>query len=61
MKSQSIFQNISLTHKMLKLLHWRSRGGNVLMKIDMSKAYDMVDWRFLMFVLRTFGILEFFL
>lgn len=57
-KGRRIFQNISLTQEMLISLHKSARGGNVMVKIDMSKAYYMVDWRFLMHVLWGFGFLE---
>lgn len=30
-------------------------GGNVMLKIDMAKAYDRVDWRCLREVLEGFG------
>ncbi|XP_042942930.1 uncharacterized protein LOC122277118 [Carya illinoinensis] len=55
-KGRSIFQNISLSQEMLKLLHRNARGGNVFIKIDMSKAYDRVNWKFLMHVLSSFGV-----
>jgi len=44
---RSIFENICLTQEF--------RGGNIMMKIDMAKAYDTVDWEFLLKVLNVFG------
>lgn len=32
-------------------------GPNVMLKIDMAKAYDRVDWKFLNWVLQSFGFL----
>lgn len=43
---------------MTKLLHRQSRGGNILLKIDMHKAYNRVGWWFLLHVLWSFGILN---
>lgn len=36
-------------------LNRKIRGGNVMLKIDMTKTYDRVDWRFLLRVLEGFG------
>ncbi|XP_027170444.1 uncharacterized protein LOC113770234 [Coffea eugenioides] len=35
-----------------------NRGGNVVLKLDMAKAYDRVSWPFLLQVLRKFGFGE---
>ncbi|XP_027090440.2 uncharacterized protein [Coffea arabica] len=35
-----------------------NRGGNVILKLDMMKAYDRVSWPFLLQVMRRFGFSE---
>ncbi|XP_042956358.1 uncharacterized protein LOC122292186 [Carya illinoinensis] len=52
---RSIFENISLTQEMVHSIHRHTNGGNVLIKLDMSKAYDRVDWNFILHVLDAFG------
>ncbi|XP_042964739.1 uncharacterized protein LOC122298962 [Carya illinoinensis] len=52
---RSIFENISLTQEMVHSINKTTNGGNVLVKLDMSKAYDRVNWRFLIHVLDSFG------
>lgn len=52
---KSIFENISLAQEMIHLINKRVHGGNVLMKVDMSKAYDSIDWSFLLHVMQSFG------
>ncbi|PNX99831.1 ribonuclease H, partial [Trifolium pratense] len=42
------------------LLHNKSYGGNLALKIDITKAFDTLDWRFLLKVLKTFGFNEVF-
>ncbi|KAF5475233.1 hypothetical protein F2P56_007063 [Juglans regia] len=49
-----------LSLEMTKSLHRKVRGGNVMLKLDMSKAYDQVDWWFLEHVLCAMGFPEFF-
>lgn len=40
--NRNIFENISLMQEMAQSLHKKANGGNVLLKVDMSKAYDRV-------------------
>lgn len=53
--SRSIFENVSLTQELIRSIHKPTRGGNVILKIDMAKAYDSVDWGFLLHVMTAFG------
>lgn len=38
---------ICLTLEAINMLHSNSFGGNVAVKIDISKAFDTLDWDFL--------------
>ncbi|GAU31405.1 hypothetical protein TSUD_370540 [Trifolium subterraneum] len=42
------------------LLHNKSFGGNLAPKIDITKAFDTLDWSFLLKVLKSFGFNEIF-
>jgi hypothetical protein len=42
------------------LLHNKSYGGNLALKIDITKAFDTLDWKFLLKVLKQFGFNEVF-
>ncbi|XP_035546579.1 uncharacterized protein LOC118348628 [Juglans regia] len=46
--SRSIFENISLMQEMIHSINMPNFGGNVVMKINMAKAYDSIDWGFLL-------------
>ncbi|KAK2639293.1 hypothetical protein Ddye_027088 [Dipteronia dyeriana] len=59
-KGRSIFENVTLTQEMTKMLHTKVRRGNVILKIDMSKAYDRVEWKFVDQTLHAFGFPDFF-
>lgn len=50
-----IFEKMSLTYEMVHSIHKKSHGRNVVLKLDMSKAYELVDWNFLLEVLHSFG------
>ncbi|XP_041015027.1 uncharacterized protein LOC121257846 [Juglans microcarpa x Juglans regia] len=43
---RSIFENISLAQEMVHGLKKKTRGGNVMVKIDMVKAYDRLSLKF---------------
>jgi hypothetical protein len=46
---------IGLASEAINLLHNKSFGGNLAMKIDISKAFDTLDWSFILKVLKQFG------
>ncbi|TXG59223.1 hypothetical protein EZV62_013796 [Acer yangbiense] len=54
----SIFENITLAQEMAHSLHKKVTGGNVMVKLDMAKAYDRVNWSFLLEVLKAFGFFQ---
>jgi len=54
-KGRHIKDCILLTSVAANLLHKKSFGGNLAMKIDISKAFDTLDWNFLLKVLHQFG------
>lgn len=43
---------------MVQYINNKSNGGNVVLKVHMANAYDRVDWRFLVQVMKTFGFLH---
>ncbi|XP_073133552.1 uncharacterized protein [Henckelia pumila] len=53
-----IADNILLAHELTHSLNLPARGGNVILKLDMAKAYDRVQWSFLLDALRRFGFSE---
>lgn len=54
-RGRSIHESIALAHEMVADLDRRSDGGNIIFKYDMSKAYDRVEWRFLLRSMRAMG------
>ncbi|XP_059310985.1 uncharacterized protein LOC132062427 [Lycium ferocissimum] len=57
-KGRSIVENVLLTQEIVLDIRLRTKSANVVMKLDMAKAYDRVSWIFLMKVLRKIGFSE---
>lgn len=55
-----MLDNILTAYETLYTIHARTWGkkGFMLVKIDMSKAYDRVEWSFLKKVMRRIGFAE---
>ncbi|XP_058075797.1 uncharacterized protein LOC131224290 [Magnolia sinica] len=54
-KGRAIAENITLTQEMIREINRKVQGGNVLLKLDMEKAYDWVEWDFPMKILFSFS------
>ncbi|KAL2481397.1 Uncharacterized protein Adt_34363 [Abeliophyllum distichum] len=50
-----IGDNILLAQELLHTMDTKVRGSNAILKLDMAKAYDRLDWGFLISVLEGFG------
>lgn len=57
-KGRSIHDTIALAQEMLHDLDRKVYGGIVVFKFDMSKAYDRVEWRFLLKAMKVMGFSE---
>jgi ribonuclease HI len=49
---------LCLASEAANLLHSKSFGGNLALQIDVTKAFDTLDWKFLLKVLRSFGFCD---
>ncbi|XP_051144184.1 uncharacterized protein LOC127260496 [Andrographis paniculata] len=54
-KGRAIADNILLASEMVHDLNLRGGSHNLLLKLDLNKAYDRVSWRFLRHALSRFG------
>ncbi|KAL0416027.1 UNVERIFIED_CONTAM: hypothetical protein Slati_3434600 [Sesamum latifolium] len=52
---RQIGDNILLAQEIMQSLSANKKEWNVALKLDMAKAYDLVDWTFLEVVLLNFG------
>ncbi|GJT80868.1 protein LAZ1 [Tanacetum coccineum] len=50
-----IFDNILLKQELMHNYHLKRGSPRCGFKVDIQKAYDMVDWRFLGFIFKCFG------
>ncbi|WMV24107.1 hypothetical protein MTR67_017492 [Solanum verrucosum] len=57
-KGRSITENVLLAQEIIRDIRLRNKWQNVVVKLDMAKAYDRVSWVFLAKVLRKFGFSE---
>ncbi|XP_038697968.1 uncharacterized protein LOC119995523 [Tripterygium wilfordii] len=57
-KGGDISDNVLLAQELLAHLNKKVRGNNVLIKLDMAKAYDRVSWPFLTQMFRKLGFSE---
>ncbi|XP_065855885.1 uncharacterized protein [Euphorbia lathyris] len=57
---RSLIDNVQVAFELLHYMKRKNRGvkGEVALKIDISKAYDRVDWNFLREVMRRMGFCE---
>ncbi|XP_075087735.1 uncharacterized protein LOC142169731 [Nicotiana tabacum] len=58
LKERFITKNILLAQEIIHGIGKKHFGGNTLIKLDMAKAYDRVNWKFLLNALRKFGFSE---
>jgi len=54
-RSRNIKDCIALTSEAINVLDKRCSGGNLALKIDVSKAFDTLSWEFLIKILKGFG------
>lgn len=54
-KGRSIVDPITLTSECVNLLDRKCKHGNIAIKFDIRKAFDTLDWGFLIRVLTAFG------
>ncbi|XP_012853646.1 PREDICTED: uncharacterized protein LOC105973172 [Erythranthe guttata] len=57
-KGRSIHESIILAQELVEDFDRRTPGGNLIFKVDMSKAYDRLEWRFLIRAMRNMGFNE---
>ncbi|XP_027060834.1 uncharacterized protein [Coffea arabica] len=57
-KGRSITDNYLLAQELIRGIGKKVRGGNVALKLDMTKAYDQMSWGHIIFMLRAFGFGE---
>lgn len=46
MKGRNIHEAFSLAHEVVTDIDKKVFGGNIMLNVDMSKAYDRLEWPF---------------
>lgn len=54
-QGRCIKECIGLTSEVVNLMHKKSYGGNLVMKVEIKKAFNSINWLFLTQVLKQFG------
>ncbi|GAU48947.1 hypothetical protein TSUD_285360 [Trifolium subterraneum] len=54
-KGRSIKDCICLTSEAINVLHRKCASGNIVLKVDIAKAFDTLNWNFLLKTLKCFG------
>lgn len=54
-KGRQISECVCITSEVINMLENKSFGGNLALKFDIKKAFDTLDWDFLLKVLAAFG------
>ncbi|XP_059301777.1 uncharacterized protein LOC132053678 [Lycium ferocissimum] len=57
-KGRSITENILLAQEIIQDIEKTDEKGNVVLKLDMAKAYDRVSWPYLCILMRKMGFCE---
>lgn len=54
-QGRNISTHVVLAQELIRDLNKKVLGGNVIFKLDMAKAYDHLEWRFLLRAMKVFG------
>ncbi|VFQ87964.1 unnamed protein product [Cuscuta campestris] len=54
-KGRQIHDQILIAQEIIQNLDYKTRGGNIAIKLDMSKAFDRVSWDYLQAILGKLG------
>lgn len=59
MKVRNIIENVLLAQEIIKDINNRNKFHDIIVKLEMTKAYDRIYWIFLTKEMGKFGFLEF--
>ncbi|KAK8944102.1 hypothetical protein KSP39_PZI007805 [Platanthera zijinensis] len=58
---RNISDNIRIVHELAYEVNKKTRGGNMIIKLNMDKTFDRIEWKFLFQVLTKFGFSQLFI